>query len=435
MTRRPDIDRSRAVLIGVSQYESDGQDPADNSEALPPLDSVSANLIDLKQLLTEPGLGTFAPQHCKLLENPHQPREIGSAVEAAAREAEDVLLVYYGGHGIVDSRGRLYLGLPGSSPSQASWTALLFETLREALLDSPARIRILILDCCFSGRAFESMSDDAALAALKIQGTYTLASSGANEPSFAPADERHTAFTGALLATARKSPGLTLDELFLRTRGHLAAQGRPDPRRRSIAVAGDLVIFGHPPEGVSAAAPAIEDPERTYEFDEARRVVSSVAPNPLAPGFWDVTIRNGSATPIAQLEVAVHSVDAAGGNTEDECVAAKGHPSFRKALDARGRAEVRSGMGALVPSSSDPLAQFGAAGMVENHLVGRVLAAATQQIQAHMLGSYPSTLPAGAEPTVTYFAPNASTVCVDLTFTDAAGNKWTRSDDQRPQPA
>ncbi|WP_341514534.1 caspase family protein (plasmid) [Rhodococcus qingshengii] len=423
MKRRPDIDRSRAVLIGVSRYEMDEQPITPGSEALPPLDSVSANLTDLRQLLTDPDLGTFTSEHCELLENPQRPHQIGDIIASAAREAEDVLLVYYAGHGLVDSRGRLYLGLPGTNPAQTSWTSLPFETLREALLDSPAKIRILILDCCFSGRAFESMGDDPALQArwLDIDGTYTLASSAANEPSFAPVGEPHTAFTGALLATARKAPGITLEELYRGTQIRLAAQSRPEPHRRSVNAAGELVIFGHPQPLVASAAAAIEQHERTFEFDEARRVAPSVAVNPIGPGFWNVTIRNGSATPITQLKVDVYPVNTTGSRTDDECVAAKGHPALVEAFDYP-RAQLRAKLG------------WRAGAMIENPAM-RLATSRARKAMTLMANSYPDSLAAGTEETILYFAPTALTVRADLTFTDTSGNIWTRSHIQTPRPA
>ncbi|WP_405177782.1 caspase family protein [Nocardia sp. NBC_01377] len=430
--RRPDIDRSRAVLIGVSRYETDEQSTADLSEALPSLESVSANLSDLGQLLTEPDLGTFAPQHCTLVENP-QLAEIGDVLVRAAREAEDVLLVYYSGHGLVDSRGRLYLGLPGSSQTRAAWKALPFETLREDLLDSPAKIRVLILDCCFSGRAFESMSDADTLQAnqFRINGTFTLTSSAANEPSFAPLGEIHTAFTGALLSLARQTPGLTLDELYGAVQGHLSALGRPAPRRRSVDEAGDLVIFGHPHQSRSAAGIEVERFERTYEFDEARRVAPRVNPTSGLPGFWDVTVRNGSATPIAQLEADVYPVDATGSRIEDECVTAKGHRMLWKTLSDRNRAEVRGKVNSSNPHSGTPFAEITAATM-EDFIMNIVSPITSQQI-ARPADCYPDPFPAGAEETVVYYAPNAATVRANLTFTDTSGNRWTRSHDQRPR--
>lgn len=421
MSRRPDLDRSRAVLIGVSQYGAD-EEPTASSETLSSLNSVSANLTDVQHLLTEPDLGTFAVEHCQLVENPKGPREIGRVLEAAGREAEDVLLVYYSGHGLVNSRGRLYLGLPGTNPSQLPWTALSFELVREALQDSQAAVRILVLDCCFSGRAFESMSGDTGLqpALLDVEGTYTLASSAANQPSFAPRGEPNTAFTGALLAAARQSPGQTLEELYGATRRRLKAQGRPEPHHRSVDAAGDIVLFGtpRPPAPVSVIGP----PERTFEFDEARRVVPSATSNPLGPGFWNVTIHNGSATPITELDVQVYPVGDAGIRTEDECVPAKGQPALVRAFNERPRAELRKRLGSLNSA------------MVENAALSKAISVALQHV-ARMPDSFPVSLPAGENSTVLYFAPEAWAVRADLIFTDAAGNRWSKSDIEHPQPA
>jgi hypothetical protein len=429
MSRRPDIDRSRAVLIGVGEYGAD-EEPTASSETLSSLNSVSANLTDVQHLLTEPDLGTFAVEHCQLVENPKGHDEIGRVLEAAGRDAEDVLLVYYSGHGLVDNRGRLYLGLPGTNPSQLGWTALPFELVREALQDSPAAVRILVLDCCFSGRAFESMSggDGLQSALLDTEGTYTLASSAANQPSFAPRGEPNTAFTGALLAAARQSPGQTLEELYRSTRSRLAAQGRPEPHRRSVDAAGDVILFGRPD-----STAAIGQPDRTFEFDEARRVVPSAARSPLGPGFWNVSVRNGSATPITQLHVQVYPVSNSGIRTEDECVTAKGHPALAKVFNDRPRAVLNKRPGSRYPG--DPFHQMSSASMLESTMLGNYVSDVKRHVDASMPSSFPASLSAGADSTVVYFAPDASSVRADLTFTDSVGNKWTRSDIRPPHLA
>lgn len=431
MSRRPDIDRSRAVLIGVGEYGAD-EEPTASSETLSSLNSVSANLTDVQHLLTEPDLGTFAVEHCQLVENPKGHYEIGRVLEAAGRDAEDVLLVYFSGHGLVDNRGRLYLGLPGTNPSQLGWTALPFELVREALQDSPAAVRVLVLDCCFSGRAFESMSggDGLQSALLDTEGTYTLASSAANQPSFAPRGEPNTAFTGALLAAARQSPGQTLEELYGATRRRLKAQGRPEPHRRSVDAAGDIVLFGTPRSLTPVSV--IEPPERTFEFDEARRVVPSATSNPLGPGFWNVTIHNGSATPITQLDVQIYPVGNTGIRTDGECVPAKGHPALVRALDEYPRAELGKRLGSLGTSGSYKLNQPGGV------LIDQMMSRAHSEVRrgmALMLGSFPVSLSAGENSTVLYFAPEAWAVRADLIFTDAAGNRWSKSDIEHPQPA
>ncbi|APE36222.1 hypothetical protein BOX37_22425 [Nocardia mangyaensis] len=157
---------SRAVLIGTATYTH------------PDLTAIPAalnNLTDLSTALTSTG-GAFATEHCVALPDPVSGAQIGHSVAAAAGEATDVLFVYYTGHGVLDSRGRLYLTVTGTDPTRPSWTSVPFQTLREEILESRATARILILDCCFSGRAFEAMSDTASVIAGEtgIRGTYTI---------------------------------------------------------------------------------------------------------------------------------------------------------------------------------------------------------------------------------------------------------------------
>ncbi|MFB8282660.1 caspase, EACC1-associated type [Nocardia colli] len=239
MPRHPDAVRSRAVLIGVGRY---------TNPEIPDIPAAAANLIDLRQELVDPVKGSFTPDNCILVPNPDHIAEIGDVLKSAGSAATDVLLVYYVGHGQPDRRGRLHLAVATTDFDRLDWTALPFETLRQELLDIPASTRILVLDCCFSGRAFEAMGDRSGSVAgqLDHKGTYTIASSAANETSFAPAGHRNTAFTAALLATARATPDLTLDELYRGTDVYLMMAGHPRPQRRSIDVAGDVVLFKSP---------------------------------------------------------------------------------------------------------------------------------------------------------------------------------------------
>ncbi|WP_328664647.1 caspase, EACC1-associated type [Nocardia salmonicida] len=228
---------SRAVLIGTATY---------THPDLTAMPAVLNNLTDLREVLTSAGGGAFAPEHCVALPDAASGAQIGHAVAEAAGEATDVLFVYYAGHGVLDSRGRLHLTVTGTDPRRLSWTSVPFQMLREEILESRATARILILDCCYSGRAFEAMSDTASVIAGEtgIHGTYTITSSAANEPSFAPLGHRNTAFTAALL-TAANTADLTLDELYRRTEQHLIDHGHPRPRRRSVDTAGELKLLGN----------------------------------------------------------------------------------------------------------------------------------------------------------------------------------------------
>lgn len=124
--------------------------------------------------MTAPATGVLPPEHCVTVADPATGTEAGSALARVAQEATDPLLIYYGGHGLVDDRGRLHLALPGTEATHPRWSALPFETLREELADSPAAIRVLILDCCFYGRAIEAMTGahGAVSGQIDIAGTY-----------------------------------------------------------------------------------------------------------------------------------------------------------------------------------------------------------------------------------------------------------------------
>ncbi|MGO4617112.1 caspase family protein [Nocardia sp. 2YAB30] len=146
--RLPDGPRSQLVLIGTSQYE-------DNH--LPNLPAVRHNIEDLKTVLTGSAGAAFPEKNCASAVDVADPGSIWPLLQGAADVAEDLLLVYYAGHGVLDQRGRLYLGLPRTAKKAYHWTSLDMSHIREVMAESGAHNRVLILDCCFSGRAYEAM--------------------------------------------------------------------------------------------------------------------------------------------------------------------------------------------------------------------------------------------------------------------------------------
>lgn len=247
----PDPDRTRAFLFGTAFYQNDD---------LLDIPAVMNNLLDLGQVLSAAEYPVVKPENCVIMPQPQMP-EVGIRLESLAQEATDTLLVYYAGHGIPTSTGDLHLAIADTNPRYVHFTALDFRLVRRAMLTSTARNKILILDCCFSGRAIEAMGDPAALVAgeTEIFGGYTLTSTGKNLTSVAPAGECHTAFTGALIACIRGGPPagrefLTLQDIYTILLRGQSAKGFPRPqqsgsgsilrlalagKRRYEAVAGD----------------------------------------------------------------------------------------------------------------------------------------------------------------------------------------------------
>ncbi|MFI5530518.1 hypothetical protein ACIA8O_18450 [Kitasatospora sp. NPDC051853] len=239
MSRAVDPGRSRAVLIGTPSYQD---------ERLPELAVVGAGVADLARVLTDPELGGFPAEHCRTVPPDADLARVGEELTAAAEEAEDLLLVYFCGHGLIDRRGRLHLGLAGTRLEQLPYTALPFEAVRETFLDSRAENRVLVLDSCFSGRAVGrpmAGEEQRHLAELEVSGAFTLTSAPANRAALVLDGEPHTAFTGRLLrlleeGSPQAGPMLTPAGIFRHLRAQLAAEGLPLPQHLGTDTAGEL---------------------------------------------------------------------------------------------------------------------------------------------------------------------------------------------------
>jgi uncharacterized caspase-like protein len=133
---------------------------------------------------------------------------------------------------------------------------------------------VLVLDCCFSGRAIEAMTDDQGVISgqLEVAGTYTLTSTTANAPSHAPAGDRYTAFTGALLRALDEVDPLTLNQIYVVVDRDLATRNLPRPQRRVVNAAGDLAL-SRGPATRSHTEPLDSDAVRFSGTHSARHVL------------------------------------------------------------------------------------------------------------------------------------------------------------------
>ncbi len=239
--RLPDRSRSRAIIIGTSRYA----DPD-----LPDIPAVSHNLRDLRSLLTHQGNGGFDSARVHVSENPG--REVGEWVAELAENTEDTLFVYFAGHGMTGSDGELYLGLPGTKSKRPVFSALPYQELRRAISDSPARNKVVTLDCCYAGHAIGLMSgDDVHGGAIDVQGTYVITSTSAVQRAHAPQGARHSAFTGELidlLANGTTDSGnlIRLGDIYAHLRRRLIGRGLPKPQQRGVDTVTGLALTRNP---------------------------------------------------------------------------------------------------------------------------------------------------------------------------------------------
>jgi hypothetical protein len=236
--RRFDPKRSRIVLLGVPEY-ADAE--------LPDVPQVTRNVADLAAVLVDPALGGFEPQHCQVAPPRATVADVGKLLRAAGAEAEDLLLFYYGGHGLLSyPRRELHLSVYETGYDEPGFTALAFQDIRDSLIRSRAQSRVVILDCCFSGRATaDTLAGLADVVLEQAVGTYTMAATPGSRPAMVLDGEAHTAFSGRLLDLLRSgipSAGevLDLDTIYRHLYVRMITDGLPPPQQRSTENASRL---------------------------------------------------------------------------------------------------------------------------------------------------------------------------------------------------
>ncbi|SPL88636.1 WD-40 repeat protein [[Actinomadura] parvosata subsp. kistnae] len=169
-----------------------------------------------------------------MLRDPRTPADLAAAVAELARVTRGVALLYYAGHGLLGPDGELYLATQASADltrGSAVYQALPFAQVRELLRTAAIQHSVVVLDCCWAGRA-HGWSD-----------SYLLTATSRTEVAWALPGERHTAFTGALLRVLydgdETGPAwLSLDDVHLAVGRLLRQRALPAPRRQASDASG-----------------------------------------------------------------------------------------------------------------------------------------------------------------------------------------------------
>ncbi|MEV4013429.1 hypothetical protein AB0J35_23270 [Nonomuraea angiospora] len=138
-------------------------------------------------------------------------------------------MFYYAGHGLLGPEGELYLATQATADlgrGSAVYQALPFTQVRDLLSRARVHLSLVILDCCWAGRA-TGWPD-----------SYLLTATSRDETAWALPDERHTAFSGALIdVLARGDPLgpslLSLDDVHAGLTRVLSERRLPAPRRQA----------------------------------------------------------------------------------------------------------------------------------------------------------------------------------------------------------
>ncbi|MFI6346109.1 caspase family protein [Streptomyces sp. NPDC050560] len=273
MTAEPG--RSRAVLFGVHEFRD-----------MAALDGVRLNVPALRALLTSEDVGGLAAEDCTVVPHDGSQQRMLDDLHDAAREATDLLLVYYAGHGHFGGGGSFRLATRESSPERP-YHSVKYDEIRDLVQGSPAARKVVIVDCCFSGRALP-MSDEQVPTALdtEISGACVLTSAAETQRSLClPEGSVFTLELTRLLTEGLSGelpggrrgehlPDLTMTDVFGALNGRLrdrTVEGRPVPQpRMSTRDLGHQIVLAR--NRAYAGAP---DPEAAQEPEDHEWVTAT----------------------------------------------------------------------------------------------------------------------------------------------------------------
>jgi ABC-type phosphate transport system substrate-binding protein len=128
-----------ALLIGISEYR----------HGFNKLPGVRQDVEAMQRVLQNPKMGGF---DVTTLENPTL-EEMRKAIETlfSGCQKDDVVLLYFSGHGITDNSGHLYFAIPSTEKEKFQATGVEASFVHRIMENSSSKRQVVILDCCFSG--------------------------------------------------------------------------------------------------------------------------------------------------------------------------------------------------------------------------------------------------------------------------------------------
>ncbi|MGH3779111.1 MAG: caspase, EACC1-associated type [Pseudonocardiaceae bacterium] len=129
-----------ALLVGCSEYEDAG---------FPPLPAPIQDISALKRVLGDPSIGDFAIDTVFNRPAAAVSEEIENLF--ADRKPDDLLLLYFSCHGVLDAKGRLSFVVANTKKERLDSTGISARWVTEQMDRSRSQRIVLLLDCCYSG--------------------------------------------------------------------------------------------------------------------------------------------------------------------------------------------------------------------------------------------------------------------------------------------
>ena len=242
-----------ALIIASYQFEDEGL-----SQLIAPAQDAEA----LARVLADPKIGDFK---IKSLLNEHS-HKVRQEIETffADRKRDDMLMLYFSGHGIKSAEGQLFFATADTKRNLLRSTAVSANFVNEMMCHSRSRQQVLLLDCCYSGAFARGM----VVRADKTVGTGEFFKGGRGQVVLTASDAMQYAFEGDEIkgegvrsifthtlvrgletgeADVDKDGGVSFEDMY----GYLydrVTEQRPEqqPRKWAFDVQGDIIIARNP---------------------------------------------------------------------------------------------------------------------------------------------------------------------------------------------
>lgn len=239
-----------AILIGSSTFSEDESEL--QNLRCPPND-----VEGLAKILRNSQLGDF-DRVDELINDPYY--RVLEQINRVLREAthEDLVLLYYSGHGKPNRLGRLHLATPETTISNLEATSVPIETIRAYIDGTLAQRVVLILDCCYSGKVEDawlksSISDQVEMTFEEGAGTYIITASSGYQTAQEKEGADYSVLTKPLIEGIKNGDAdldgngwIDMDELYQYVRQEVEKVSPQTPMRWNFSGCGKIFIAKNP---------------------------------------------------------------------------------------------------------------------------------------------------------------------------------------------
>src|SRR5258706_13602438 len=238
-----------AVLIGNSKYPKDAR--------LQTFRWPEKDVDELGKVLKSKEHGNFT-EVSVLKDAPHYESEETLLEVLNSVRKEDLVLIYYSGHGKLGREGGLHLATVNTNIDKLEATSIAAARIRGFLRGSPTRRVILIFDCCYSGKVGEAflkgggVEDQLAQIQSEGQGIYILAASSGLEVAQEKPEDQNSLLTKHILEGIRDGKAdfddkgsVSIGDLYRSSWEQMKQADFQAPMKWDLNVQGDDLVVAH----------------------------------------------------------------------------------------------------------------------------------------------------------------------------------------------